>query len=106
MKVLASILIFLLIASFSDAKDKVNLSDVPQFNISTLVKHHKENLIFKTQAYVVYKYACPHCPEGTQCKPCMGDNVVISEADGKFENYNDLNSSRMIVYLPNPGQDK
>lgn len=34
---------------------------------------------FVTVGYVAGIYACPPCPQGAMCKPCMRDNIVISE---------------------------
>lgn len=43
---------------------------------------------FRIGAYVVEVYKCPPCPAGAQCKPCIGDHIVVTdnpnEKDPKF----------------------
>ncbi|MSP03451.1 MAG: hypothetical protein EXR07_20780 [Acetobacteraceae bacterium] len=33
-------------------------------------------------AYATSIYACPPCPEGAQCKPCIGDHILTSDSPG------------------------
>lgn len=73
-------------------------ADAPNFNISTLVKHHRAGLKFTTNAFVVYKYQCPPCPGDAQCKPCMKNNIVISEKPDLMIGYGGLGSREMILY--------
>ena len=35
---------------------------------------------FQISGYVVKQYSCPPCPAGALCKPCMRNNVLISDA--------------------------
>jgi hypothetical protein len=43
---------------------------------------------FRIRGYVIETYECPPCPPGAQCKPCIGNYVVITdnlkEKDPKF----------------------
>jgi len=36
---------------------------------------------------VVKIYTCPPCPEGAMCKPCMRNNILISENANLQESY-------------------
>ena len=43
---------------------------------------------FRIRGYVIENYECPPCPPGAQCKPCLGNYIVITdnlnEKDPKF----------------------
>ena len=44
---------------------------------------------------VLSAYTCPPCPKGAQCKPCIGDHVMIGDsADAK---------NQFMVLLDDPG---
>ncbi len=58
---------------------------------------------FSVEGWVVKIYTCPVCPEGASCKPCMKDNIVISESDKLLGAYA-LTEKEMIVFSSNPGQ--
>lgn len=34
---------------------------------------------FRISVMVVDVYRCPPCPEGAQCKPCIGDHILVKE---------------------------
>ena len=55
---------------------------------------------YNVDAYVVFIYQCLPCPEDAQCKPCMRDNIVISEENKKLTGYY-LNSSDLVIYTSN-----
>lgn len=52
---------------------------------------------YDTEGYVVKIYTCPPCPKGAQCKPCMRDNIVISENNKLLETYS-LSDKEMILF--------
>jgi len=58
---------------------------------------------YNTEGYVVKIYTCPPCPKGAQCKPCMRDNVVISENNKLLETYS-LSDKEMILFVNSPKQ--
>ncbi len=84
--------------------NEVNDSQAPLIKIPMLAHLSTGGFKFKTDAYVVFKFECPDCPEGSQCKPCMGDNIIVSEINEEVKDYNDLNSSRIILFLNDAGQ--
>lgn len=53
--------------------------------------------VFVTQGYVAKIYTAPVCPPGTQCKPSMADNIVISENKKNLDSYN-LSDKEMVVF--------
>jgi len=59
--------------------------------------------IYNTGGYVVKIYTCPSCPNGAQCKPCMRDNIVISENNRFLETYS-LSNKEMVLFAVNPKQ--
>lgn len=58
---------------------------------------------YNTDGYVVKIYTCPPCPKGSQCKPCMRDNIVISESNKLLEVYS-LSDKEMILFANNSKQ--
>ncbi|MDD4004614.1 MAG: hypothetical protein PHW69_05355 [Elusimicrobiaceae bacterium] len=46
-------------------------------------------------------YKCPPCPPNASCKPCMRDNVVISQNDITLENHT-LSERETVVFVNNP----
>lgn len=58
---------------------------------------------YNTEGNVVKIYTCPPCPTGAQCKPCMRDNIVISENNQILETYS-LSDKEIILFADNPKQ--
>lgn len=67
------------------------------FTISELNKQKPDKGIFETKGFVAKVYTCPPCPPDAQCKPCMGNNIVISEENKSLDNY-DLTEKEMIIF--------
>lgn len=48
-----------------------------------MVKFNRINLIdsdtFRIRIKVLDQYHCPPCSAGAQCKPCIGDHIIVSE---------------------------
>lgn len=58
---------------------------------------------FNVDGFVVFRTACPPCPEGALCEPCSPESVVLSArsgARGAFE----VGDSGAVVYLNDPHQ--
>jgi hypothetical protein len=53
--------------------------------------------IYETEGFVAKIYTCPPCPPNAQCKPCMRDNIVISEENKSLDSY-DLTDREIIVF--------
>lgn len=58
---------------------------------------------YNTEGHVAKIYTCPPCPKGAQCKPCMRDNIVISEDNKLLETYS-LSDKEMILFVNSPKQ--
>ena len=68
------------------------------------IKQNKFNSgTYNTEGYVVKIYTCPPCPKGALCKPCMRDNIIISENNNLLEAYS-LSDKEMILFVNNPKQ--
>ena len=42
-------------------------------------RDHPSGSSYNTEGYVARIYACPPCPLGAACAPCMEEHIVISE---------------------------
>ena len=71
--------------------------------ISDFKKNNFTPGIYKTEGYIVKKYTCPICPQGAQCKPCMKNNIIISEENKTSETYS-LTDKDLIIFTNNPNQ--
>lgn len=86
-----------------------NNTTYPQISNFTFYPIHEIKLnklnsgTYNTEGYVVKIYTCPPCPKGAQCKPCMRDNIVISENNKLLETYS-LSDKEMILFVNSPKQ--
>ena len=56
---------------------------------------------FRIEGYVLDIYKCPPCPPGAMCKPCIPDNVVITDTAGP----KDLSKiNRLRIFADKPDQ--
>lgn len=53
--------------------------------------------------HVASIYACPPCPEGAVCKPCIGDHVVLSDTRKALTQ---LADDDVVVFMGDPHQLK
>ena len=70
------------------------------YSISELKQNNFNTGEFTTEGYVVKIYTCPICPAGYQCKPCMRNNLIISENNQFLANYA-LTNKELIVFTDN-----
>ena len=68
------------------------------YSIRDLKNKNLDVGFYDTEGYVVKKYECPPCPAGAQCKPCMRNNVVISENNIPLETYS-LSNTELIIFV-------
>src|SRR5258707_5421402 len=52
-------------------------------------------------AYVIEIHKCPTCPPGAQCKPCLGDYIVITD---NIDENDPLLIKRLRVFIKKPEQ--
>ena len=57
---------------------------------------------YRTEGFVAKIYACPPCPPRAMCKPCMRDNIVITERGVRLDAYA-LTEKEMILFTRGPG---
>jgi hypothetical protein len=78
--ILVSVLLAITCGGYSQGKDissysKVEFTQVGQSKFDTL----------QFKAIVKSVYRCPPCPEGSQCKPCLGDHVLVTNGNSEFD---------------------
>ena len=112
-KIILLILILFFLPSISSAIIDRNLRDVKEKTIekkegeipSNFYAIHEINQkkfsfgTYYTSGYVVKKYECPPCPSLANCKPCMANNIVISEKNKRLDDYNRLTENDLIVFV-------
>ncbi len=65
--------------------------------ISELNKQKPEKGTFEIKGFVAKIYTCPPCPPDAQCKPCMKNNIVVSEENKNSDSY-DLTDKEIIIF--------
>lgn len=73
------VLLSCLAATLSLAQDKNVVPKPPVITFAGLQKSDLDEGPFRIEGFVMQVYECPPCPEGAQCKPCLGDHVVITD---------------------------
>ena len=72
-----------------------------RIKINQLKKQKPEKGSFIVQGFVVKIYICPPCPPKVYCKPCLGNNFVLSEENKSLNDYN-LTDKDLIIFTSNP----
>lgn len=73
-------------------------SDSEKFlKISELNEEKPNKGTFKIKGFVAKIYTCPSCPPDAQCKPCMRDNIVVSDENKSLDDYN-LTEKEAIIF--------
>ena len=70
------------------------------FNLYSIHEINQNNFTsgsFNVEGYIVKIYTCPQCPQDAQCKPCMRDNIVISESINPLDTYS-LTKNELVVF--------
>jgi hypothetical protein len=60
---------------------------------------------FNTEGYVNSIYECPPCPKGAQCKPCLGDHIIITETERVGKGPTDPDD-HLLIFAKDPTQFK
>ena len=73
----------------------------PLLTFNDLQKYDVNKANFKIAGYVIETYKCPPCPPNAQCKPCLGNHIVITnKADQK-----NLSMIKLLrIFTDNPKQ--
>jgi len=64
------------IFSFSQGQDPTR--EPPLLTFNDLQKNDLDGP-FRIEGFVIQTYKCPPCPAGMQCKPCLGDHIVVTD---------------------------
>ena len=62
---------------------------------------HPSGSLYNTEGYVAKIYACPFCPPGAACAPCMEEHIVISE-QSKTLDTEPLTDLDLVVFVSYP----
>jgi hypothetical protein len=66
--------------------------------VAEVVAQHPVEGAFTVTGYAAKVLTCPPCPPGALCKPCMGDNVVLSDDKTPITSYQNLGPREMIIF--------
>ena len=78
-------------------------SNFDTYNIREIKQNNFTSGNFNTEGYVVKIYTCPPCPKDALCKPCMRENIVVSENNQPLEAYS-LTDEEIIIFVQYPNQ--
>lgn len=92
MKSLLLSLFLLVTASFSSA-------DSGPLTVNEIHQLAPTSGTFTIVGYISSRFTCPPCPEESVCKPCMPDNVIVSETYDPNTKYTD-HANHVTVLLP------
>lgn len=73
----------------------------PFYPIREIKQRKPASGTYATEGFVVKIYACPPCPPPNRCKPCMQDNIVVSETNRLLESYT-LTDKELVLFVADP----
>lgn len=83
-------------------QNRIPLQEPPLLTFDDLKRNDGIEGSFRiVDAYVIEIYKCPPCPPGAQCKPCLGDYVVITD---NLAEKDPLLIKRVRVFTDKPGR--
>ena len=68
--------------------------------VPELAALHPGEGTWRVQGFVALVHACPPCPPGAHCKPCMADNVVLTATPRRLVDYSEMRPDDLIVFVP------
>ena len=74
--------LLLLISSVALCQSK-KTKHYARVKLSQVNESKEDTLEFKAKVKSVYN--CPPCPEGAQCKPCIGDHVEVTDGNKEHD---------------------
>jgi len=95
MKKVVFVLLFMLFPALGFCQDQKlsNEYTINEFNLKA-----PSYGTYHVTGYVSKIFQCPPCPEGAQCKPCMAQNIIISEKKKTVKDYSRLSGRDMIIF--------
>jgi len=89
--------------TFSFSQDQDATKKPPLITFEDLRKNDGIEGPFRIEGYVIDIYKCPPCPPRAICKPCIADNLVITDAADP----RDLSKiNRLRIFTDKPEQFK
>jgi hypothetical protein len=95
---LAYALLLVFYASWNPAIASAPKDDRPADSVGALIALNPTHGIFVVAGFVAKRFVCPSCPPGATCKPCMGDNIVLSDDNRAIESYEQMGSREVIIF--------
>jgi hypothetical protein len=90
-----------LLATVSFSQDQDSPPKPPLLTFHDLKNANGLEGTFRIEGYVIDIYKCPPCPPGAMCKPCIPDNIVITDATDE----KDLSKiNRLRIFTDKPEQ--
>jgi hypothetical protein len=68
-----------LVPALAFSQDRTSASKPPLLTFDDLQKNDSIAGSFRIVGYVIDIYKCPPCPPGAMCKPCIPDNLVVTD---------------------------
>lgn len=80
-KITLTILLTLIcwISTIALRQDKAPAQELPLLTFTDLQRNDSIEGTFRIVGYVLDIYKCPPCPPGAMCKPCIPDNIVVTD---------------------------
>ena len=78
-KCTVALLLVCSMATLADAQDVRPTQDPPLVTFNDLKNGDLVEGPFRIEGFVLQTYKCPPCPEAAQCKPCLGDHIVVTD---------------------------
>ena len=83
------------------AQDKNPERTPPLLTFSDLNRSDLDEAPFRIEGSVTQIYKCPPCPAGAQCKPCLGNHIVITD---NLDEKNPALIKRLRIFNDKPEQ--
>ena len=67
-----------LVPALSFSQDSTSAPEPPLLTFSDLQRNDSLEGPFRIEGFVIDIYKCPPCPPQAMCKPCLPDNIVVT----------------------------
>src|ERR1700720_2382748 len=94
------IMLVCLMPILSLSQDQDPTREPPLLTFKDLQKNDLEGP-FRIEAYVIQTYKCPPCQAGMQCKPCLGDHIVVTD---DVDEKDPAQTKRLRIFTSKPEQ--
>jgi hypothetical protein len=68
-----------LLPALSFSQDRTSAQEPPLLTFNDLQRNDSIEGPFRIVGAVIDIYKCPPCPAGAMCKPCIPDNIVVTD---------------------------